>query len=191
MEKEIALARAAGLPAARASKALLTPYERLEHMYVEVTLGLPKEESASITNEEDSQAWDDLVVSKNNPRTQGWMPDFGQQARDDLEEVDVGSRAASPRRPRGHLSDSYKGPPRPERFGQDWATPGAVRIITPPQCTYCVHLTDVGRCRAFPAGIPASILMGDFDHTEPYPGDHGIRYEPLKDKQRSPVLDRA
>ncbi len=34
-------------------------------------------------------------------------------------------------------------------------------------------------CEAFPdwPGIPGEILYGNNPHTDPYPGDHGIRYE--------------
>jgi hypothetical protein len=32
-------------------------------------------------------------------------------------------------------------------------------------------------CRAFPGGIPAEIAHGGNDHTKPYKGDRGIRYE--------------
>jgi len=32
-------------------------------------------------------------------------------------------------------------------------------------------------CEAFPDGIPDEIAYGDVDHTKPYPGDHGIRFE--------------
>jgi hypothetical protein len=40
--------------------------------------------------------------------------------------------------------------------------------------------TDRLVCDAFPKGIPLLILYAD-DHRRPYPGDHGIRYEPLEE----------
>ncbi len=35
-------------------------------------------------------------------------------------------------------------------------------------------------CAAFPdrSGIPFEIISGGVPHTEPYPGDNGIQYEP-------------
>ncbi len=51
------------------------------------------------------------------------------------------------------------------------------------------HEDHIPRCDAFPEpvereedwkllAIPESILNERFDHTKPYPGDHGIRFEP-------------
>ena len=50
-----------------------------------------------------------------------------------------------------------------------------------PQCYLCKHrIKEKGapRCAAFPDGIPQVIIGGDHDHTEEYPGDKGIRFEP-------------
>lgn len=33
-------------------------------------------------------------------------------------------------------------------------------------------------CAAFPGGIPGEIVLGKDMHAGPYPGDHGIHYEP-------------
>jgi hypothetical protein len=45
------------------------------------------------------------------------------------------------------------------------------------QCTTCKWFRVSNQtCAAFPEGIPPEILNGAVDHTQPYPGDHGIRY---------------
>lgn len=48
------------------------------------------------------------------------------------------------------------------------------------QCNNCIHLrqhTSKLTCDAFPNGIPAIILKGEFDHTNEFEGDNGIRFE--------------
>lgn len=45
-------------------------------------------------------------------------------------------------------------------------------------CWKCSHRTDVYTCKAFPTGIPTVILNGSVLHTSPYPGDHGIQFDP-------------
>ena len=51
-------------------------------------------------------------------------------------------------------------------------------------CHMCRYLTGGGmRCAAFPEGIPWEIQAGEFDHRQPHPRDHGIRYEPLQPEE--------
>src|SRR5215211_1126848 len=62
-----------------------------------------------------------------------------------------------------------------------------------PTCDGCRHrdwLPRVWRlhhtCAAFPDGIPLEIWNGKCEHSEPYPGDHGIRFEPMtEDDERA------
>lgn len=56
-----------------------------------------------------------------------------------------------------------------------------------PVCVLCKHyrpsVGDAGRtCAAFPNAdsIPLEIWGGENTHTAPYPGDHGIQFEPFK-----------
>jgi len=71
-------------------------------------------------------------------------------------------------------------PERLERF-EDWTDPSNAPEVNPPQCSRCVHLLSRDRwaCNAFPEGIPGPILRGAFDHTKPFVGDGGIRFEPI------------
>jgi hypothetical protein len=52
-----------------------------------------------------------------------------------------------------------------------------------PICIECRHLNPDNRgpmrCAAFPKEIPEAILLAQADHHKPYPGDHGIRFEPI------------
>jgi hypothetical protein len=56
-------------------------------------------------------------------------------------------------------------------------------IATKAPCQSCKHFRrDIDTdtiCAAFPDGIPIEIIAARHDHREPYPGDHGIRYEPI------------
>jgi hypothetical protein len=57
-----------------------------------------------------------------------------------------------------------------------------------PQCFKCLHLNRSGdystmRCLAFPDEIPVPIQMNKHDHRRPYPGDHGIHFEPMTEPQ--------
>jgi hypothetical protein len=52
------------------------------------------------------------------------------------------------------------------------------------QCRHCIHFVEEDRtCAAFPKGVPEVILYGKRDHTKPYRGDGGIRFEPIKRKE--------
>ncbi len=46
-------------------------------------------------------------------------------------------------------------------------------------CLVCSHYYQTCTCKAFPDGIPDKILMGEADHTKPFPGDHGIQFEAI------------
>ncbi len=54
--------------------------------------------------------------------------------------------------------------------------------MMPPQCFNCKHLArfrpgELSHCAAFPDEIPDDIFRNRHDHRQPYPGDHGIRFE--------------
>lgn len=52
-------------------------------------------------------------------------------------------------------------------------------------CSYCVHEAGFRRCAAFGADpIPMEIWDGPDDHTEPHPGDNGLRFEPKAGARR-------
>jgi len=50
------------------------------------------------------------------------------------------------------------------------------------QCIYCKHFIEKTFCDAFPKGIPKKIIQYKHDHKNPYPGDKGIRFEPIKEE---------
>lgn len=54
-------------------------------------------------------------------------------------------------------------------------------------CSMCQNLDDSNpiarQCSAFPDGIPLEIWNAENDHTSAYPGDNGIRFEPIQIKQ--------
>ena len=48
-----------------------------------------------------------------------------------------------------------------------------------PQCLECKHYLGDNKCSAYEE-IPLVILAGWHDHTEPYKGDNGIKFEPIE-----------
>lgn len=61
-----------------------------------------------------------------------------------------------------------------------------------PQCMSCRHLEKGKpmRCTAFPKEIPMDIALNKVDHRERFPGDHGIRFNPLPG-EHSPFEDSS
>ena len=57
-------------------------------------------------------------------------------------------------------------------------------MINTPICFNCKHFKKSFKCGAFKDGIPNIILTNIHDHTEPYPGDNGIQFEPIEDKKK-------
>jgi len=45
------------------------------------------------------------------------------------------------------------------------------------QCLRCKHKRFDNKCAAFPDRIPDEILLNEFDHREPWPGDGGVRFQ--------------
>lgn len=54
---------------------------------------------------------------------------------------------------------------------------------TTARCFMCKNYIGEMNCNAFPKGIPEEIAAGEHDHTTPYPGDNGIRFEPIDEQE--------
>lgn len=50
-------------------------------------------------------------------------------------------------------------------------------------CKYFYYNKVGEKCMAFPDGIPDEIWFEKVKHTEPYPGDNGIRFKKISDKE--------
>ncbi len=60
------------------------------------------------------------------------------------------------------------------------------------ECERCLfRLRDKLACVAFPRGIPVEIADGQVDHTHPYPGDGGFRFNSNRPQPSSPAIDRS
>lgn len=54
--------------------------------------------------------------------------------------------------------------------------------LAPPICAGCTHrIGDLRepKCAAFSSGIPREVVLSRVDHRLPYPGDQGIRFDPV------------
>jgi hypothetical protein len=60
-------------------------------------------------------------------------------------------------------------------------------VADSPVCQSCRHRIGRGylACAAFPRRIPLEIWNGEYDHNSPYPGDRGIRFEPVTEADRA------
>lgn len=65
----------------------------------------------------------------------------------------------------------------PDKFtwGGDFNRSNVIQCLT---CRHRVKGVHPIACDAFPGGVPDAILRNQHDHRQPYPGDHGILYEP-------------
>ena len=61
--------------------------------------------------------------------------------------------------------------------------------IRPPMCLRCAKYRNGLKCDAFPERIPTDILRSRHDHREPYPGDNGVRFEPV-DREAAEIVDQ-
>ena len=58
-------------------------------------------------------------------------------------------------------------------------------IVISPICLECRNFNTLDNdklsCKAYPNGIPKEIINSEHDHTKPFKGDNGIRFEPIKE----------
>jgi len=59
--------------------------------------------------------------------------------------------------------------------------------MEPRQCQFCRHYWGARYCEAYKEGIPEEVFLGEHDHTEPFPGDGGTRYEPIEQEELPPT----
>lgn len=55
-----------------------------------------------------------------------------------------------------------------------------------PMCVVCVRLREGLMCEAYPDGIPTEIIMCQWDHRYPKPGDHGLQFSPKDNDEPQP-----
>jgi len=60
----------------------------------------------------------------------------------------------------------------------------SIPLVAFSSCLLCKHfyndIKEKNACKAFKKGIPDIIFLGENDHKKPYPGDNGIRFEPIE-----------
>lgn len=70
------------------------------------------------------------------------------------------------------------------KHGEDDRSDRILLMALEQNCFVCKHFhDDEHTCDAFPEGIPTVFLYLDEVHNQPYPGDHGIQFEPLEESE--------
>jgi hypothetical protein len=62
---------------------------------------------------------------------------------------------------------------------EDGKVLGEMPVELSEQCATCRRWTQNMQCEAFPDLIPEAIRTGEFDHTQPFDGDGGLRFDPI------------